>query len=374
MGAPCSARITVAALIVSAACAGPMPTDSHVDTSSLSARSAAIASVPSTHAPAYDVHEWGLVRADQGDTVRIGAVAPPLPPEVLIMDKPVLYFHADAPMTLDRVSVSAPGGQVIETWPLAQPGPTEHTRGWAGVSIDPLSACKSSPLPRKGEPPCSKLRADDECESLGLAAVRTVDSSCVRVGDKVETFLFYRVETSSLTPPLRFASQNDGGVLVSNDGDEPIPGLLIRIETAFDQTRTLSVRPPPPHGTAVVGREFPAAKMDPTAEENDLPPGAPRPRLVTGPARDDLRSTLQGFGLTESEVKSFMKAWDETLFGSPSSGRGGLRPIKAGTTFLYFLPESTLERAAKVTFEPPPRTFRRAFAVWTHLAPSGEGR
>ncbi len=65
-----------------------------------------------------------------------------------------------------------------------------------------------------------------------------------------------------------------------------------------------------------------------------------------------------------------MKAWDETLFGSPSSG--GFRLVKTGTTFLYFLPEATLERAAKVTFDPAPRSFKRAFAVWTHLAPSGE--
>lgn len=377
MLASSTARMAAAALLAGAGCSAPLSADGHVGALTGATQPTATASATVTSSasavPGYDVHEWGLVRADQGDTVRVGAVAPPLPPEILIMDKPVLYFHADAPMTLGRVSVFAPGGHVIETWPLAQPGPDEHTRGWADVSIDPLSACKSSPLPRKGEPPCSKLRPDDDCESLGLAAVRTVDSSCVRVGDKVETFLFYRVETSALTPPLRFASQKDGGVLVSNDGDEPIPGQLIRIETAFDKTRTLSIRPPSPHGTVVVGREFPEAKSGPAAE-NELPPGAPRPRVVTGPARDDLRSTLQGFGLTESEVKSFMKAWDETLFGSPISGRGGLRPIKPGTTFLYFLPESTLERAAKVTFEPPPRTFRRAFAVWTHLAPTGEGR
>jgi len=322
--------------------------------------------------PGYDVHEWGLVRADQGDKVRIGAVAPPIPPEVLIMSKPVLYFHADAPLTLERVSIVAPGGSVVETWPLADQGPDEHSMGWSNVSIDPKSACPSSPLPRKGDLPCSKLRAGDECESLGLATVRTVDSSCVRVGGKTETFLFYRVDTSSLTPPLRFASQKGGGVLVTNDGNEPVPGLLFRIETVETETRTLTVRPPPPHGALLVGRDFSAAKVDPSAEANDLPPGAPRPRIVTGPARADIRSTMRGIGLADTEIDSFMKAWDETLFGSPT--KGGFRPVKAGTTFLYFLPEPTLERAAKVTFEPPPRSFRRAFAVWTHLSPSGEAR
>jgi hypothetical protein len=284
--------------------------------------------------------------------------------------KPVLYFHADVPMTLRSVSVLAPGGSVVETWPLAEKGSDEHTMGWSNVSIDPKSACPSSPLPRKGDLPCSKLRAGDECESLGLAAVRTVDSSCVRVGGKTETFLFYRVETTSLTPPLRFASQKGGDVLVTNDGDDPVPGLLVRIETVQAETRTLAVKPPAAHGTIVVGRDFLAAK--PPLAEDEPPPGAPRPRVVTGSARADIRSTMLGIGMAGTEVDSFMKAWDETLFGSPTTR--GFRPVTPGTTFLYFLPVSTLERAAKVTFDPPPRSFPRAFAVWTHLSPSGEAR
>jgi hypothetical protein len=311
------------------------------------------------------------VRADQGDKVRIGAVAPPIPPEVLIMTKPVLYFHPDVPMTLKSVSVRAPGGSVVETWPLATAGPDAHTMGWSNVSIDPESACPFSPLPRKGDLPCSKLRAGDECEALGLAAVRTVDSACVRVDDKTESFLFYRVETESLTPPLRFASQKDGGVLVTNDGDHAVPGLLVRIEMVQAETRTLAVKPPPPHGSLVVGRDFPAAKPAPSADDAPAP-GAPRPRVVTGTARADIRSTMVGIGMAGTEVDSFMKAWDETLFGSPTTR--GFRPITPGTTFLYFLPVATLERAAKVTFDPPPRTFPRAFAVWTHLAPKGEAR
>jgi hypothetical protein len=305
------------------------------------------------------------VRADQGDKVRLGAVAPPLPPEVLIMTKPVLYFLAEAPMVLEKVSIFAPGGSVVETWPLAEQGADAHTMGWTAVSIDPTSPCPSSPLPRSTDLPCSQLPKGDECESLGLAAVRTVDASCVRVGDKIETFLFYRVETTTLTPPLRFAKEPDGRVRVAHEGDEPIPGLLVRIETTQERTRTLTVRPPPPRGTIVIGEDFPPAKLDP-AEDPDR---FPRPRIVTGPAREDIHATMRGIGLSDTEIKAFMKAWDETLFGSPS--RGGFRPVQPGTTFLYFLPEATLERAAKLTFDPPPRSLRRAFAVWTHLAPKG---
>lgn len=243
------------------------------------------------------------------------------------------------------------------------------TMTWANVSIDPKSACPFSPLPHKDEAPCSNLPQGQECESVGLATVRTVDAACVRVGNKTESFLFYRTETRGLTPPLRFTTQADGSVIVTNDGDAPIPGLLVRIDMSDALTRTLSVTPPAPHAKLVVGRDFPDGDMAPPRAEDR---GAPSPRVVTGPARKDIRSSMLGLGLSDTEVDAFLKSWDETLFGSPSTG--GFRPIQAGTSFLYFLPEATIDRAAKVTFDPPPRAFRRAFGLWTHLPASGESR
>ncbi|MFO0554270.1 MAG: hypothetical protein U0271_38170 [Polyangiaceae bacterium] len=354
----------VVLLGVTASCAGPARSADGGPTGS--ATGSALASSTSS---AYDVHEWGLVRADQGDTVRIGAVAPPLPAEIFIMDKPVLYFLPEAAMRLDHVTIDAMGGAVLETWPLAEPGPSDGTMTWSNVSIDPKSACPFSPLPHKDEAPCSNLPKEQQCESVGLAAVRTVDASCVRVGGKTDTFLFYRTETRGLTPPLRFTIQSDGSVVVTNDGDAAIPGLLLRIDMAEDLTRTLSVTPPAPHAKLVVGRDFPDGDVAaPIADDR----GVPRPRVVTGPARKDLRSTMLGLGLSDTEVDAFLKSWDETLFGSPSNG--GFRPVTTGTSFLYFLPEATVERAAKVTFDPPPRAFRRAFALWTHMPTSGESR
>ncbi len=363
---------SIAPLIVAAAtaCSAPPPASEARPDGSRPPPEAPSAH-PSTSG-GYDVHEWGLVRADQGDKVRIGAVAPPIPPEVFIITKPVLYFRADEAMTIKRVSVLAPAGAVVETWPLAATQPEEQV-AWTDVSIDPKSACKSSPLPRKTDLPCSKLPPGDECESLGLFAVRTVDSSCVRVGDKTESFLFYRVSTTALTPPLRFSKKGETGeVVVENDGDEPIPGLLLRIETVRAETRTLTVTPPAPHRSIVVGRDFAPAKPVSQDPEDAPPPGASVPRVVTGPGREGLRATIRGLGLADTEADAFMKAWDESLFGSPS--RGGFRPVNEGTSFLYFLPVATLERAAKVSFDPPPRSFKRAFAVWTHLASKGAAR
>ncbi len=336
---------------------------------------AASSSATSTIEPRYDVHEWGLIREDQNANLRVGSVAPPREHEVIVITKPVLYFHADALLTLRSVSVHVPGGEIAETWPLARVDAGEKTQRWLDVAVDPTSACRSSRLPRKNEPPCSKLAAEDPCESVGLAEVRTVDASCVRVGDATETFLFYRGSTATVTPPLRFKSQSNGHVVVENEGDRPIPGFLIRIETAGRETRTLSVRPPAPHSSVDIGRTFPLDKsVSPVARVDEAGSfeGEAPPQTVTGPAREDIRATMRDVGQLDTEVDAFMKAWDEALFGIVV--RGGVPVIDPQTTFLYFLPEASIQRYAEVSFDPPPRTFRRALAVWTRLAASGWGR
>ena len=330
----------------------------------------------STPGPQYDVHEWGLVREDQNGTLRVGGVAPPREQEIIVITKPVLYFHADARLTLKRVSVVVPGGDIAETWPIATPE-KDRAVSWLDVSIDPKSACTSSRLPRKIDPPCSKLAAGDACESAGLADVRTVDSSCVRVGDATETFLFYRGSTASVTPPLRFSGEANGEVRVENQGDLPIPGFLIRIEREGRQTRTMSVRPPGPHSSLTMKRDFPADKSvsqfaKPEDEEPNRFRGAPPPQAVTGPAREDIRKSMREVGQLDTEVDAFMKAWDDSLFGVVV--HGGAPVTEAQTTFLYFLPEATIPRYARVSFDPPARSFRRALAVYTRLAPSGWGR
>jgi hypothetical protein len=323
----------------------------------------------------YDVHEWGLVREDQNATLRVGAVAPPREQEIIVITKPVLYFHADELLTLKRVAVDVPGGHIVETWPLARPATEKDTFEWRDVAVDPKSACKSSNLPRKIDPPCSTLAANDPCESAGLATVRSFDSSCVRVGGATETFLFYRGSTASVSPPLRFKAEANGDVTVENEGDLPIPGLLVRIETADRKTRTLSVRPPAPHASIVVGHDFPTDESKSPFARPDEPVegfrGTPPPQVVTGPAREDIRTSMHEVGLLDTEVDAFMKSWDDELFGVVI--HNGSPVTEPQTTFLYFLPEASIPRYAEVHFDPPPRTFRRALAVWTRLSTSGWG-
>ncbi len=334
----------------------------------------ASASASSGPTPQYDVHEWGVVREDQNATLRVGAIPPSRASKSSSSSRsPSSTSTPDAPLRLKRVAVDVPGGDVVETWPIASRDGEKGPFAWRDVSVDPISPCTSSRLPRKTDPPCSKL-PPGECESAGLADVRTVDSSCVRVGDATETFLFYRGSTAAVTPPLRVERAPNGDVVVTNDGDLPIPGLLVRIETAGRTTKTLGARPPLPHASVVVGRAFPTnLSPSPFERPEDVRQfrGLPPAQTVTGTARDDIRTSMREVGLLDTEVDGFAKAWDASLFGVVV--RNGSPITEAQTSFLYWLPEASVPRYATVSFDPPPRSFRRALAVWTRLADSGSG-
>ena len=348
----------------------------------------------------YEVHEWGLLRAQAvggSDVLRVGAIAPPRPVEVMAVDKPVLYFHTREERTLASVSVRAPGGAILETWPYV----VGHDTGlgyadgatWRDVALAPSGACEPSPLPGPTTPPCLLLGTSSFCESAGLAIVRTDDAACVRTAGMTERFLFYRAQSSTFTPPLRFSrTQVYEDVSVTNDGEAPIPGVIVRIWSSGSTTRTLVVDPPAPHATVIIGHDFFGASADdqpadmpvPTDRRGAMDESLPEPG-VTGPGRDGIRRTLSELGLSASETDAFMSAWDGTLFGGGAAHAGS---VADGTTvdvlsvdgdpapresLLYFLPESAADGVATLTFDPPPRTVRRALAIWTAIRASGEG-
>ena len=357
---------------IAVACAGTRPTGGTTG-SLVSAVPSPASATASANAPSadvkYDVHEWGLIRENQDLTLRFGGVAPPIPDEPLDVDKPVLYFRADAPMVIRKVTVVAPKGKIVETWPLVKGSHDANLVNWSSVSIDPNSACKSSPLPRRVDPPCSWLKSDDLCESSALASVRTVDASCVRVGESTETFLFYRISTNAIRLPLRFSGKQEGEITVTNDGDDAIDGVLLRIDPSFQDTRTITVAPPAPHASIVVPRAPAPTPKDieaASATVTDPRRDARHPHPVSGDGREKVRATLRELGLESTEADGFMKAWDETIFGAPNQLDAG---PGTQTHFLYFLPPTLVERSAQVSFDPPPRTFRRAFVVWVALGP-----
>jgi hypothetical protein len=327
----------------------------------------------------YEVHEWGLVRGGAGDTQHYGVLAPPVDYGMMTVDKPVLYFHAPAALTLASVGVEArSGGTLLETWPLT---PLGSSAVWTNVSIDPAGECTPSPLPATTEAPCAALPATDSCETPTLANIRTPDAACVHVGASTERFLFYRGRASTFTPPLRF--ERTGAyetVRVTNEGDAVIPGMIVRLWSDGYRVRTLVVAPPPPHQSVDVHADFDAAEAsDHTRAASDDRRGASDEDMpvmpTTGPGREATMQSMLTIGLTQSEADAFMRAWEPALFGpgrtaiDTLSVDGDLAPQES---FLYFLPAASLESLAHLDFDPPPRGgVHRAIAMWSALRASG---
>jgi hypothetical protein len=324
-------------------------------------------SVPPSHeaaVPDYEVHEWGLLRAEEGDVLRAGAVAPPALVQPMVVFKPVLYFHAAAPITLRSVVVQASsGGSLTEVWPLA---PFDTSVRWDEVALDPGGPCEVSALPTAAEPPCSTLASGDLCEAAGLAVARTSDGACVTVGAAVDRFLFYRARVTSFTPPLAFERTGTADeVRITNEGAAPIPGVVVRIRSQGGVVSALVVEPPAPGASVLVGADFAGAAA---ATDAALEVWYGHPTAAGG--RAGLRLSMLEIGLTLPEAEAFLAAWQDTLFGGPGVALD-LSAQAPVDSFVYFLPEATTDGIAVVTIDPPPRVSRRALAIWSVLRTDG---
>lgn len=372
-------RTTPVALALLTACACGAATSTPASTTTTTATGGAAG---------YDVHEWGLVRALPGDVLNVGAIAPARMAYPMAVDKPVLYFHADAPLTLASVRVDAGEGTLAEVWPEPPRTGEASVVNWRDVALAPSGDCPFSPLPGLGDPACTSLPAGELCEVAQLGVVRVPGVACVRTAGVTDSLLFYRARTRSFTPPLRFERVVSGGedVTVTNEGTEVIPGWLVRLRDDYGSVRALAVRPPAPGASIVVGSDFAAAAdTGPVADDEavDMPvmPGSPEP------GRRALRETMIDIGLTDGEADAFLRAWDERLFAlAPSTVADGtpidtLAADRRGMdedgdpgpmdSFVYFLPEASVDGIARVTFDPPPRSFHRAMAIWSPIRPSG---
>lgn len=316
----------------------------------------------------YEVHEWGLLRAGDGDVLTLGAAAPPISFVPMAVEKPVLYFHASAPITLRSVVASITGGTIAEAWPLV---PFGESVTWTDVRIDPTASCPPAPLPSATEAPCAALPAGESCETTSLAAVRTHEAACVTVGSASEGFLFYRGRVTRFTPPLRFErvpGSTTGEISVTNESDVEIPGVLVRIRSEMARSETLTAAPPGPHQSVIVGSDFAAQ-----AGAEDLVETPMAEEIVvastTAAGRAGIRRSAQALGLTDQEVAVFLSAWGDALFGR--DGEMAERTPAPREAFVYFLPESLDDDVATLTFDPPPRTLRRALAVWSIVPATG---
>jgi hypothetical protein len=83
---------------------------------------------------------------------------------------------------------------------------------------------------------------------------------------------------------------------------------------------------------------------------------------------------MRELGMDDAEIDAFLRAWDPALFALGSSTpeeRSTEHTPPPAESFLYFLPAETCEEVSTIDFDPPPRTFRRAFAVLSPVPASG---
>jgi hypothetical protein len=322
--------------------------------------------------PAYEVHEWGLVRGTADDRVMVSG--PHVEP-IMVVTKPVLYFHRSSDDGALEVDVEAriPSGRIVESWPMMGPV-TGATVSWSDVLVQGGS-CHGSRYPGLGEEPCRSL--GDGCEASTLASVETTDASCLywpRPPDddgptQAWNHLFYRGEiTGTPSLPLRAEPAADGTVRLTTTGHSPIPGRVIRIRRGNGTpgaVEALEIATPPAPGASVV---------------------VPAPTRPLSEGGDALGASLAEAGLTSDEVAAFRRAWDDALFGDAATF-GGTRSVTTAsavttesaittvttappaarvptTSLLYVLPIADADAIAVLTFSPPPTVVRRAIVVW----------
>ena len=375
---------------------------------------------PTPHAPSgptapYEVHEWGLLRAIPGDALEAGAISPPGSVEALTVDKPVLYFHASAPVQLERVHVEAVGGTIRERWPVTSAATSAATSApfpaaidWTGLSLDAAQSAGgprcAGAFPGAAAPPCNALPPGEGCESAQLATLVSPSATCLQSSDTRLPFLFYRSRTTTFTPPLRVATLPSGELRITNTGALPIPGWVLRLRRNGSQVRAIAARGPGARATVVIGSDFANAAIPTPAPDGEHAASDESDRTVDQPAmpgsqepgRVALRLTLRELGLDDGEADAFLRAWDDTLFGGsvvqlvdiPPAPRDGTRPHDGvpasddravdvltadcrgdcigaqGDTILYFLPEPTCDGVARLSFTPAPTRVRRALAIW----------
>lgn len=347
---------------------------------------------PAGGTAAYEVHEWGLLRAGAGDVLDVGAVAPPgTEVEPMAVDKPVLYFHASSPVRLERVRVEAIGGAIREHWPLAAGAVFPSFVEWNALALGEAhtagGASCSGVFPSASARPCSDLASGEECESAGLGTLLSTSATCVESGATRLPFLFYRSRTSTFTPPVQLSRRPSGELQLTNAGDAPIPGWIVRMQRIGGQVRTLAVRAPGARETITLGNDFANARVPvahtPPSDEDGVPVDQPALPGSQEPGRQAVRITLDQLGLDSGEADAFLRAWDGALFGdravplidlprrAATSDRRGVNDVltdesapSTDDSILYFLPASACDGVARLSFTPAPTRVVRALAVW----------
>ncbi len=304
---------------------------------------------PGPAATPYEVHEWALLRQAPSDQIEVGTFAPraqtgagvdSMPMEV---EKPVLYFHADERVEIERVHIETGS---VEQWPTPQ-----TTNEWLRLVLDPsIEECVPD-VPgfhAALEQLCQGTPPGELCERRDLHRVVTRDATCITGEHGTAPFLFYRSRTSDFAPPFTIERFGDALRLRQRLAGH-IPGGVVWMHR---------------EGSTVLARSF---ETSTEAVVLIAPPTA----TTTIDARAWVAATMSDLGMTADEIAAFVQAWDEPLFGASGSSKRMIvaeevpqAPPMQNDSLLFFLPRADVDRLARVVYEPPPRAVHRAFAVW----------
>jgi hypothetical protein len=312
-------------------------------------------------APNYVAHEWGTFTSVQGaDGVQMAwnplsvsdlpafvhdwpRSGPPLQRELRKlnvgksvsftrqrMETPVIYFYADAPMTVSA-RVQFPQGVMTEWYPQAafpvQPKGTDAAgpRGlhWDNVQLTPLSADD-----RKGDAQPAVPALPTSKSASHYFAARETEADLVKVNGEIEKFLFYR-GVGNFRAPLNVTQTGAGhrSLVLANEGKEALRHLFIYQVGASGARFT--------HVQEVKSGEQATVQLETAGDF--IPLNSARTQLA---AR--MEAALVSEGLYGAEAKAMVKTWDDSWFGE-----NGLR-------VLYVLPGAWTDQTLPLQLEPKP--------------------
>lgn len=213
------------------------------------------------------------------------------------METPVLYFYTPSPATVS-VKVDFPEGGITEWFPPAA-----------------LSGAKRLAWERVEALPGNKAAFPGEPSPSHYYAARATDAAPVRVGDRVERFLFYRGIGEFQVPLLpKFAA--DGAVALNR----PLPAILFENRGGRVGFRVAS-------GTRIAPPEL-------TGSLDDL--------------REKLAAMLTEAGLYPKEARAMIETWRDSWF-------------EEGMRLLYLVPRERVDQLLPLEIEPRPQAIERVF-------------
>jgi hypothetical protein len=326
------------------------------------------------HAPTgarYALHEWGVVRAEAGDRLRLSAAPPPeeqryfFSPDAVV-EKPVIYLHVegDEPITLRSLRVTA-DANILEHWPLTSAPLGTSRIEWRGVTAR-REHCASTHYPTASEPPCDTILPSSDCEALALASYEVPSSACLELeGGVRQNLLFYRSRTR-VAPPLSVTRQGESLAITSG-------ATLADTSVVWTRGGLASIVAAPAASQTIV---------------------VPAPSEPAARALEILSAEMTRRGLAEDEIATFWRAWASTLLGDPlrridplpqtatedlveqpplpraaEANERTPRPTEESPppapvdVVFYFLPADVIDAMAHLEVDPPPSRVVRVFGV-----------